>query len=290
MAESLRGGLSFGLGGFGFWSHDIGGFENSSTPDVYKRWIAFGMLSSHSRLHGSGSYRVPWLYDEEAVQVLRFFTRQKCRLMPYLYATAKQATESGLPMMRAMILEFEDDPACDYLERQYLLGDSLLIAPVFSENGSVSFYLPKGTWTNFLTGEQVEDGIWRHEQHGYMSLPMYVQNNTIVALGQQENRPDYDYADGVELHMFALQPDDHAHTQVYNQQGQPELSIYADHQGQIITLHTEGAGKPWSVVLRNISVLTFVEGATYEQTEQGIRLIPQTGVDTLKIALSEHKR
>lgn len=74
MAESLRGGLSLGLSGFGFWSHDISGFERTAPPDIYKRWVAFGMLSSHSRLHGNESYRVPWLFDEESVDVLRYFT------------------------------------------------------------------------------------------------------------------------------------------------------------------------------------------------------------------------
>ena len=128
MAESLRGGLSLCQSGFGFWSHDIGGFEQTAPASVYKRWCAFGLLSSHSRLHGSSSYRVPWLFDDEAVDVLRHFTRLKCELMPYLYGAAVQAHERGLPMMRAMPIEFPDDPACDYLDRQYMLGDSLLVA------------------------------------------------------------------------------------------------------------------------------------------------------------------
>lgn len=107
MAESLRGGLSLGLSGFGFWSHDIGGFENTAPAHVYKRWCAFGLLSSHSRLHGSKSYRVPWAYDDEACDVVRFFTEWKCRLMPYLYATSAQAAKTGTPVMRAMMLEFQ---------------------------------------------------------------------------------------------------------------------------------------------------------------------------------------
>ena len=134
------------------WSHDIGGFENTAPAHVFKRWLAFGLLSSHSRLHGSSSYRVPWAYDEEAVNVTRHFTQLKCRLMPYLYDTAMQATEQGLPSMRAMLLEFPDDPAAEMLDRQYMLGDSLLVAPVFSEEGEASYYLPEGKWTrnNFV--------------------------------------------------------------------------------------------------------------------------------------------
>ena len=110
MAESLRGGLSLGLSGFGFWSHDISGFEKTATPDLYRRWAAFGLLSSHSRLHGNESYRVPWLFGEESTDVLRFFVQLKCRLMPYLFAAAVEAARDGIPVMRAMILEFPGDP------------------------------------------------------------------------------------------------------------------------------------------------------------------------------------
>src|SRR5207248_8891483 len=109
MAESLRGGLSLAASGFGFWSHDIGGFEGRPDPAVFKRWVAFGLLSSHSRLHGNQSYRVPWLFDEEAVDVLRTFTRLKARLMPYLYGAAAVAHEEGIPVMRPMAGEVPDD-------------------------------------------------------------------------------------------------------------------------------------------------------------------------------------
>jgi alpha-D-xyloside xylohydrolase len=158
MAESLRGGLSLGLSGFGFWSHDIGGFEKTATPDLYRRWTAFGLLSSHSRLHGNESYRVPWLFGEESTDVLRFFVQLKCRLMPYLFATAAEAAHDGIPMMRAMLLEFPADPTCGFLDRQYMLGPSLLVAPVFSSDGTVSYYLPPGRWTSLLSGAVVDGG------------------------------------------------------------------------------------------------------------------------------------
>ncbi|HBI73043.1 MAG TPA: alpha-xylosidase, partial [Lachnospiraceae bacterium] len=153
MAESLRGGLSLTMSGFGYWSHDIGGFENTSTPDVYKRWCAFGLLSTHSRLHGSSSYRVPWAYDEEAVDVVRFFTRLKASLMPYLFRNAIETSKIGIPSMRSMVMEFTEDPVCAYLDRQYMLGDSLLVAPIFNEEGIAEYYLPEGKWTNYFTGE-----------------------------------------------------------------------------------------------------------------------------------------
>ncbi|MEV4172082.1 alpha-xylosidase [Nonomuraea sp. NPDC049709] len=215
MAESLRGGLSLGLAGFGFWSHDIGGFEGRPDPAVFKRWVAFGLLSSHSRLHGSGSYRVPWSFDEEpdgeSVAVLRSFTRLKARLMPYLYGAAVQAATEGLPMMRAMQLEFPGDRACDYLDAQYMLGPDLLVAPVLSADGEISYYVPEGTWTRLFDGETVAGPGWRTERHGFDSLPLLVRPGAVIAVGARDDRPDYDYADGVTLAVHEL-PDGAART------------------------------------------------------------------------------
>ncbi|MFD8497185.1 alpha-xylosidase [Amycolatopsis sp. NPDC059657] len=204
MAESLRGGLSLGLSGFGYWSHDIGGFEGTPDPALFKRWIAFGMLSSHSRLHGSSSYRVPWLFDEEAVDVLRVFSKLKARLMPYLWNAALQASTDGTPMMRAMALEFPDDPACTHLERQYMLGDSLLVAPVFSDDGEVSYYVPEGVWTDFFTGEEIHGPRWVKTTCDFLTVPLLVRPNTVLPLGAVDDRPDYAYADGVTLQMYGL--------------------------------------------------------------------------------------
>lgn len=153
MAQSLRAGLSLTSSGFGFWSHDSGGFEGAfPDPAVYKRWVAFGMLGSHSRLHGSTVYRVPWLFDEEdekngvalvpgqtAVDVVREFTKLKLELMPYVYQLGLQPHANGTPVMRSMFVEFPDDPACRTLDRQYMFGPSMLVAPVFTYSGEVSY-------------------------------------------------------------------------------------------------------------------------------------------------------
>jgi alpha-D-xyloside xylohydrolase len=175
MAESLRGGLSLGLSGFGYWSHDIGGFEGNPDPAVFKRWVAFGLLSSHSRLHGNESVRVPWAFDEEAVDVTRKFAHLKQSLMPYLMETSRQVTETGAPMMRAMLVEFPEDRTCWNLDQQYMFGPDLLVAPVFNAHGEVEFYLPAGTWTNFFTGATIDGGRWVTEVHGFDSLPLYVR-------------------------------------------------------------------------------------------------------------------
>ena len=206
MAETLRGGLSLAASGFGYWSHDIGGFEGTPDPAVFKRWVAFGLLSSHSRLHGSDSYRVPWAFDDEAVAVTATFARLKASLMPYLQAMGDIAHERGLPVLRPMVLEFPDDPTCRMLENQYMLGESLLVAPVFSAEGEVSFYLPEGEWTGLLTGERVEGPRWVTETHGFESLPLYVRPGSVIARVPDSQRPEDDHAVGLHLEAYRPQP------------------------------------------------------------------------------------
>lgn len=285
MAESLRGGLSLGMSGFGFWSHDIGGFESTSSADIYKRWIAFGLLSSHSRLHGSRSYRVPWLYDEESVDVLRFFTKLKCRLMPYLFSASCDASQKGYPVMRAMLLEFPDDPAVENLDRQYMLGDSILVAPIFTEDGQVSVYLPSGTWTHFLTGETVDGGTWRKEVHGYQSLPLYVRPNSLVAIGQEEYRPDYHYQDNVEIHLFELEEGIETSTIIYDKNGTESFSVEAKREDNTIYISTNGTSNHWSMFLRGIQEVHSCEGLSIEKTEKGVRLLPNQAVKKRSVRL-----
>ncbi|CZR50263.1 related to glucosidase II, alpha subunit [Phialocephala subalpina] len=202
MAQSLRGGLSLGMSGFGFWSHDIGGFmsegQSDSLPDksLYKRWVQFGLLSSHSRLHGSKRYRVPWDIDNEATDILRKYTELKNSLMPYLFAQALEATKSGVPMMRAMVLEFPDDRVCQSLDAQYMLGESLLVAPIFNAGGRAEFYLPAGTWVGLLDGKTRRGPSWHVETFSNDMLPVLVRENHTILIGQKD-RPDYDWEVGI---------------------------------------------------------------------------------------------
>ena len=215
MAQSLRAGLSLTSSGFGFWSHDIGGFEGAfPDPAVYKRWVAFGMLGSHSRLHGSTVYRVPWLFDEEdekngvalvpgqtAVDVVREFTKLKLELMPYVYQLGLQPHVNGTPVMRSMFVEFPDDPACRTLDRQYMFGPSMLVAPVFTYSGEVSYYLPDGVWTNWLTGEKAQGG-WRKETHDYDSIPLWVRDGSVIVTNPGETKPDRVYGENALVSVF----------------------------------------------------------------------------------------
>jgi alpha-D-xyloside xylohydrolase len=247
MAEELRGGLSLSLSGFGFWSHDIGGFEGTPDPAVFKRWLAFGLLSSHSRLHGSDSYRVPWAFDEEAVDVTRTFTHLKHRLLPYIAEAGERAHEEGVPVMRPMVLEFPGDPGAATVETQYMLGGSLLVAPVFSAEGDVDVYVPEGTWTSLLTGESVVGPRWVHEKHGFESLPLYVRPGTVLPVGARTDRPDTDWVDGITLRLFDL-PDGHrSRTRVPSPSGGEPAYFDVERTGDEIRVVASGTDKAWSV-------------------------------------------
>ncbi len=258
MAETLRGGLSLAMSGFAFWSHDIGGFEGTPEPAVFKRWTAFGLLSSHSRLHGSGSYRVPWLIDEEAVEVTRDFARLKNRLMPYLYAAGREAAACGLPVLRPMQLEFPGDPAVAYLDRQYLLGPDLLVVPVFNAEGVADFYLPEGDWTDFWTGAVVEGGRWRRETHGFRSMPLYVREGAVIPMGSRADRPDYDYLDGVTLHVHPTRERGSRTVLVTNPDG-AEARFDVSFEARAVTVRSS-LDAPWSLRVRGRESVARVGG------------------------------
>ncbi|MFE5158449.1 alpha-xylosidase [Streptomyces sp. NPDC056697] len=245
MAESLRGGLSLGLSGFGFWSHDIGGFEGTPDPALFKRWIAFGLLSSHSRLHGSSSYRVPWHFDEESVEVLRHFTRLKLRLMPYLYEAARQAHTEGVPVMRAMVLEFPDDPGCASLERQYMLGGDLLVAPVFDDEGEVSYYVPQGVWTHVPSGRTVHGPRWVRETHGFLSVPLLARPGAVIPFGAADDRPDADWADGITLRVYEPAAGRPVTVRVPRPDGTTAATFTVVRDGAELRAEATGTSAPW---------------------------------------------
>lgn len=270
MAETLRGGLSFAMSGFSFWSHDISGFEQTAAPDLYKRWVQFGLLSTHSRLHGSTSYRVPWLFDEEACDVLRYFTNLKCGLMPYLYEQAVIAHESGIPVMRPMLLEFPAEAGMKYLDMQYMLGESLLVAPVFSEDGEVSYYLPDGSWTHLLDGSVREGGKWYCEKYDYFSLPLFVRENTILPMREDVHLPDYDYREDTKLHLYEIKDGSHAECFVTDVHGNNRAEAAVSRAGKKICINWQGfLGTP-ALVLHGIEQIEAVTGGESELTKDGI--------------------
>lgn len=260
MAETLRGGLSFAMSGFSFWSHDISGFEKTASPDIYKRWLQFGIFSSHSRLHGSQSYRVPWLFDEEACDVVKYFVNLKCRLMPYLYGQATYSHKTGIPMMRPMVLEFPEEPGMKDLDMQYMLGDSILAAPIFREDGVGEYYLPEGQWTHLISGEAREGGRWYRESYDYFSLPVFVRNNTLLAMGSNDQLPDYDYTEGLELHLYALEDGAEAVCQIPDLTGKTVMTAKAVRKGDTLTFETDHPEKKPVLVIHAMEEVAKVEG------------------------------
>lgn len=177
---TLRTGLSFGLSGFSFWSHDMGGFVKSTPEDLYCRWIPFGFLTSHTRAHGAPPTE-PWLYDSKRVQdVFRKSAEMKYRLMPYVYAQAKECTEKGLPMLRALFVEFPDDPGAWKVDDEYLFGSQILVAPLL-ESGMTgrTVYLPEGKWIDYQT-EKVYEGGWHRIEAGSLPIIMLVRDGSVL--------------------------------------------------------------------------------------------------------------
>jgi alpha-D-xyloside xylohydrolase len=269
MAESLRGGLSLAMSGFGFWSHDIGGFEGTPDPATFKRWIPFGLLSSHSRLHGNESYRVPWAIDEESVDVVRTFTNLKLRLMPYLFDAAITAHEQGVPMMRPMVMEFPDDPGCASLDRQYMLGDNLLVAPVFSPDGEAVYFLPAGRWTHLQTGAVVEGPRWFREQCDFLTIPVFVRPNAVVATGARDERPDYDYADAVTLNLYQIADGAELVTNVPTTTGECAATFTTVRSADSLVVTRSGDGRAWNVLLVGIDDAVVLSGQPVTAHELG---------------------
>lgn len=180
MLGTLRAGLSFGLSGFSFWSHDMGGFAKSTPEDLYCRWLPFGFLTSHTRAHGAPPTE-PWLYDSKRVQdVFRKSAEMKYRLMPYVYAQAKECTEKGLPMLRALFVEFPDDPGAWKVDDEYLFGSQILVAPLL-ESGITgrTVYLPEGKWIDYQT-EKVYEGGWHRIEAGSLPIIMLVRDGSVL--------------------------------------------------------------------------------------------------------------
>ena len=263
MSETLRGGLSLCSSGFGFFSHDMGGFEATAPADVYKRWCAFGLLSTHSRLHGSTSYRVPWVYDEdgdtEACDVLRHYTVLKGRLMPYLWAQANKTHTEGVPMMRSMIIAFSDDTACKYLDQQYMLGDNLCIVPVMNEEGIAEFYVPdNGTWTDIQSGETYEGGKYYTRKCDYFQTPILARPNSIVTYGNFDAEDKmtvvYDYLQDAEAVIYGLEDGKTAQATIFDSESNKITDITATRNGNVITVSYAATDKSFKVTAEGKTV------------------------------------
>ncbi|MBQ9898835.1 MAG: alpha-xylosidase, partial [Ruminococcus sp.] len=192
-------------------------------------------------------YRVPWNFDEESCDVSRHFVKLKGRLMPYLFANAVNTHKTGVPMMRAMVVDYSSDRAALTVDTQYMLGDTLLTAPVFNEEGVCDFYLPAGgTWTDIQTGEQLEGGSWYTKKYDYFGMPLYAKPDSIIVYGDYKGKAEYDYADNMRIVVYGLADGHTAETVVYDKDAQPAASIKAVRSGGTITVTVTGTDKPFT--------------------------------------------
>lgn len=229
MSATLRGGLSIGLSGFSFWSHDVGGFVTAAPEDLYRRWTPFGMLSSHVRSHGEPPTE-PWLYNESFLQAFRKADNMRYELMPYIYAQAKESSEKGLPMMRALFVEYPDDAGSWLVDDQYLFGSSMLVAPLFEEVSGRQVYLPEGKWIDYQTNKVYETG-WHTIEAGDIPIIVLVKDGTVIPhikLAQSTQAMDWT---NLDLRVFAAEGTNSASGEIFLPEGDAVQTITVSKRG-----------------------------------------------------------
>ncbi|HEY2377082.1 MAG TPA: TIM-barrel domain-containing protein [Gemmatimonadaceae bacterium] len=226
MAAELRAGLSLGLSGFSFWSHDVGGFLNRAPRDLYRRWLAFGVLTSHTRTHGAPP-REPWTYDSAFVDDFRRAVELKYALMPYVWAQARESAAHGWPMLRALFFEYPDDPTSWLVDDEYLFGSDLLVAPLFTDSNRRRVYLPPGSWIDYQTGKAYAGTRWQEIESGAIPIVLLVRDHTVlphVAVAQSTSAIDWRH---IELRVFSTD-------------GQSASGRFALPNGDVQTLRVDG--------------------------------------------------
>jgi len=202
MACVLRGGLCYSLSGVPFWSHDIGGFQGPKpSPKLYIRWSQWGLLCSHSRCHGT-TPREPWEYGDEALRIFREFARLRYCLLPYIYSCAYEASKTGLPVVRPLILEYQEDPTVREIDTEYLLGPYLLVVPVLNEDDEVEYYLPEGMWLNWWTRKPIEGNTWKREKVPLDKIPLFIKENALIPMTDPMNYVGERPYKQIELDVF----------------------------------------------------------------------------------------
>lgn len=204
LAGALRSGLSLGLSGQPYWSHDIGGFIGIPDAELYVRWAQLGLFSSHSRCHGGGNNnpREPWAFGDEALAIFRKYAKLRYRLLPYIYRTEAQAVEEGLPFMRHMALMHQDDRNTYGIYDQYYFGESIMVAPLLNKGGKRQVYLPSGVWFDYYTNEKIIGGKWMDIEAGLETLPMYVPAGSIIVYGPDKSYTGESTVERLDIHLY----------------------------------------------------------------------------------------
>lgn len=256
MAAVLRAGLSLSLSGFSFWSHDIGGFgtleETDPLPELFIRWSQFGLLSPHSRCHGV-TRRDPWDFGKEALDIFRFYDKLRYRLLPYIYSYAVIASKSGLPLVRPLILDYQDDPNTYDKDLQYMLGGEILVAPIYSVKGERSIYLPKGIWLDYWTKEAYDGPTTLHYQAPLDVTPIFIREDSIIPLA-----PEISYVTEQPFNEITL--DIYLYSEAFfTLYDNDQITIHAKREKDRICLNISESNKTWTVKFNKIKAPNSVE-------------------------------
>jgi alpha-D-xyloside xylohydrolase len=248
----LRSTMSFGLSGFPFYSHDIGGFTGLPSPELYARWGQLGLLSSHARAHGAPP-REPWAYGEEAETIFRRYDELRYRLMPYIYSEAVECGQNSLPMVRALVIDYQDDPTTHTLEDEYLFGRNLLVAPILDETIRRSVYLPSGAWVDYWSKELLEGGRWIQVDAPLDVVPLYVRAGAILPHGPLMQYVDEKPCDPLTVEIYAP-----AAQGAYTIHDQTSLDIPIKYcrEGDTLTVNVGAARGQVEVILYGVSVVS----------------------------------
>lgn len=241
----LRSGLQFGLSGFVFWSHDIGGFLFEPSPKLYVRWAQFGLFCSHSRCHGT-TPREPWHYGEEALKIFKKYDELRYSLIPYIYSQAHICVEKSLPMVRALVLEYQDDKNVYHIDDEYLFGDSLLVAPILNEEDERDIYLPEGVWYDFWTDREYIGGQWINYKAPLDVMPIFVKKGSIIPMQETIQYLEEGLPKKIKL---AIWPDKEMKTKIIDKE---EIEVAGKLEKDRLVIYVDSTSHDFEVELHGV--------------------------------------
>jgi alpha-D-xyloside xylohydrolase len=241
LAPVLRAMLSFGLSGFPFYSHDIGGFSGLPDGPLYVRWAQLGLFSSHARAHGTPP-REPWEFGKEAERIFRQYAELRYRMMPYIYSEAVESVRASLPLARPLMLEYESDPTLYGIEDQYMFGRALMIAPVLDESNHRRLYLPQDIWFDYWGEKPIEGARWIDVEAPLELMPMYVRAGSVIAYAPLAQSTAAMTLDGLMLEFYGWTD---AGEYLVHDEDRPDIRVQWRRIG--IQLHIQVDGAPGAV-------------------------------------------
>lgn len=269
-------GVNTGVSGLPYWGSDVGGFVQPESPEeLYVRWQQFGAFTPVYRAHGTGS-REPYAYSQKAEKLVASAIKTRFRLLPYIYSTARQ-TMKGIPMMRGMYYESEKTPA-NFLDREYMFGDALLVSPVMQELSASTehtVWLPKGTWYNFFTNEKItaQNDMEYKMNVKLDTVPVFVKAGSIIPMKEGSNDILMVYPEKGLKQSFTLYKDDGT-TEAYKKGAYSETVITLE--GNRLSAETAGSeeflAKEFKILVPGNTDISRARTVTLEGLKAGIDL------------------